>query len=600
MAVRIAPVGRQQFFDNQGRVANGMKLFTYLATTTTKQPTFTSSTGGVQNANPILLDSAGRTPSGLWLTDGVLYKFALAPANDTDPPASPVWTEDNISSGDATLAALAASSGASLIGANDGSSGSIFTTVQGFITKILSSIGSSLVGFIQSGVGASATTAQTELRRHVWAEQFGFSTAGTAAANTTALQAAIDSLTNGGVVNIGPGAFVFNKITIPLKIPIILRGRGIPNQATGAATGTELRSTLRDGTSAAINCVVAAEDYALFSMEDLYLSGGTYAEVVVAVGAGGAPLGNFVGLSIKNRLRWHLRNVRIAGFDTDNFRIDTLSYYGAAYNCSFMFGGTGVNSIDGGDVEGFYNCHFQYNIYGTVNVKNTFGCSWEGQWKSGARYTIASDEIRHYTPYFEGNNSSNTADEADIRATVAVASIMLESPYFASGAGYSSKVVATHLFHGECGRLHLSGAMRVIHASPQVYALFKMLGTSAIFDSTGHPRDIANWYSFASNTKSYHDLCDLLKRETISGATLSHRGYKKIMPSAASGQTITTIDFGYEGMVISLLFTDANITLNEAGNIALSGAFTSTGNDVMQLMFLSDTGTWCEVSRSVN
>lgn len=100
MAVRISPVGRQQFFDNQGRVAAGYKLFTYEGGTSTKLATYTSSTGLSQNSNPIVLNSAGRTPNGLWLTEDTAYKFVLAPANDTDPPASPVWTEDNIISGD--------------------------------------------------------------------------------------------------------------------------------------------------------------------------------------------------------------------------------------------------------------------------------------------------------------------------------------------------------------------------------------------------------------------------------------------------------------------------------------------------------------------
>lgn len=96
MAVKISPVGRQQFFTSQGAVAAGYKLFCYAAGTATKQSTYTDSTGNTANANPIVLDSAGRTPSGLWLTDGLGYKFVLAPSNDTDPPTSAIWSEDNI------------------------------------------------------------------------------------------------------------------------------------------------------------------------------------------------------------------------------------------------------------------------------------------------------------------------------------------------------------------------------------------------------------------------------------------------------------------------------------------------------------------------
>lgn len=96
MAVRIAPDARQQFFDNQGNVLNGGLLFTYAAGSSTKLNTYTDSTGAVANANPIQLDADGRTPDGVWLTEGLAYKFVLSPANDTDPPTSPIWTEDNL------------------------------------------------------------------------------------------------------------------------------------------------------------------------------------------------------------------------------------------------------------------------------------------------------------------------------------------------------------------------------------------------------------------------------------------------------------------------------------------------------------------------
>lgn len=96
MAVNIAPSARQQFEDANGNPIVGGKLFTYIAGSTTKQPTFTDSTGGSANTNPIILDASGRTPSGLWLTESVSYKFVLAPATDTDPPTSPIWTEDGI------------------------------------------------------------------------------------------------------------------------------------------------------------------------------------------------------------------------------------------------------------------------------------------------------------------------------------------------------------------------------------------------------------------------------------------------------------------------------------------------------------------------
>lgn len=97
MAVKIAPSMRQQFEDGNGNPYVGGKLFTYAAGSSTKQATYTDSTGSTANTNPIILDAAGRTPSGVWLTDGLTYKFVLAPSTDTDPPASPIFTEDVVS-----------------------------------------------------------------------------------------------------------------------------------------------------------------------------------------------------------------------------------------------------------------------------------------------------------------------------------------------------------------------------------------------------------------------------------------------------------------------------------------------------------------------
>lgn len=97
MAVKIAPTARRQFEDANGVPYAGGKLFYYAAGSSTKQATYTDSVGGTANTNPIILDSAGRTPYGVWFTAGLNYKEVLALSTDTDPPGSPIYTEDNIS-----------------------------------------------------------------------------------------------------------------------------------------------------------------------------------------------------------------------------------------------------------------------------------------------------------------------------------------------------------------------------------------------------------------------------------------------------------------------------------------------------------------------
>ena len=84
-----------QFLDNNGDPAASYQLFTYLAGTSTKQATYTDVNLQTANANPIVLDANGRCT--IFLEPGVAYKFALATDTDTDPPASPVWTRDNVS-----------------------------------------------------------------------------------------------------------------------------------------------------------------------------------------------------------------------------------------------------------------------------------------------------------------------------------------------------------------------------------------------------------------------------------------------------------------------------------------------------------------------
>ena len=94
MSVTPSPIGgfAAQFFDNNGVILSGGKIYTYAAGTTTPQATYTSASGVTPHANPIILDSAGRVPGGeIWLTDGLVYKFVIETAT-----GSLLGTYDNI------------------------------------------------------------------------------------------------------------------------------------------------------------------------------------------------------------------------------------------------------------------------------------------------------------------------------------------------------------------------------------------------------------------------------------------------------------------------------------------------------------------------
>ena len=132
----LSPSPKLQFFDANGNPLVGGKLYSYTAGTTSPLATYTDSTNTSSNTNPIILDSRGE--AGVWLGASA-YKLALYSATDVL-----IWSVDNVTAASSdTVANLAASTGASLI------------------------------GYIQGGAGAVASTVQTKLRESVSVKDFG-------------------------------------------------------------------------------------------------------------------------------------------------------------------------------------------------------------------------------------------------------------------------------------------------------------------------------------------------------------------------------------------------------------------------------------------
>ena len=182
MSVNLSLLGGAgwQFFTDNGTPLAGGLLYTYLAGTSTAATTYTTRAGNVPNSNPIVLNSAGRVQTEIWLTQGVSYKFVLKTSAFIT-----IGTYDNID------------------GAADPAD---------IYAALAASSGSSLVGFIQSGSGAVATTVQAKLRQYVSVQDFGAVGDGTTN-DTAAIQAAINyisSLPNGGEVIFPSGTYLVN------------------------------------------------------------------------------------------------------------------------------------------------------------------------------------------------------------------------------------------------------------------------------------------------------------------------------------------------------------------------------------------------------
>jgi hypothetical protein len=125
-----------QYFDNNGDPLAAGYLYTYAAGTSTSLASYSDPAGTIPNTNPVVLDSAGR--KRVYLLDSALYKLELR-----DSLNAVIWSEDNIEPSGYRTAQLAGTTG------------------------------SSLVGFLQSGVGASPRTAQEKLREFVSLADFG-------------------------------------------------------------------------------------------------------------------------------------------------------------------------------------------------------------------------------------------------------------------------------------------------------------------------------------------------------------------------------------------------------------------------------------------
>lgn len=92
MAVNLSPIGNAQVEDSSGNPAYLWKWYTYVAGSSTPATTYTTSTGSIAQANPIVLNALGLAASPIWLTAGVSYKLVLTNAADV-----PQATFDNVS-----------------------------------------------------------------------------------------------------------------------------------------------------------------------------------------------------------------------------------------------------------------------------------------------------------------------------------------------------------------------------------------------------------------------------------------------------------------------------------------------------------------------
>lgn len=220
MSVTLSPFAGAgaQFFTNSGVPLTGGLLYTYSAGTTTPQATYTSISGDTANTNPIVLDSAGRTPQEIWLTVGLGYKFILKTSADIqigsydNIPSNAPSPFANDASGIAYEQGYQVTAGSFVVGKNY-----LITAVNN--TNFVSiGAASNTVGVYFTATGAGSGTGTAQLSRTVQAKfrdsisvkDFGATGDGTTD-DTNAILAAIAAMPSSGSNLLFPqGTYIVN------------------------------------------------------------------------------------------------------------------------------------------------------------------------------------------------------------------------------------------------------------------------------------------------------------------------------------------------------------------------------------------------------
>lgn len=329
---------------------------------------------------------------------------------------------------------LAASTGATLVDAGN------FTTpliddglnVKGAMesigTNLAASGGSGNVGFIQSGTGSTARTAQAKMRDMVSAKDFGATGDGTtndAAAIAAALTYAA-SFTDGATVILPAGVYSCGStsLTVPAKVNLVLQNARIvssaanaivislgSDSASGKVSGTGHAAAIsHTGTGYGIAMNGAGESRANVFIENIKISGSSS-------GAAG------VYATVFNRLT--MDNVKIEGYTAGSGFLNNGANAVTLVSCSFetnLHGVSNASILSGGNTYSgnavmAFGCHFAENTGwawreidsggSTPNATNAIiGCTFEnngvnGSATTGHVFAEYSDSLSIIDSYFE-------------------------------------------------------------------------------------------------------------------------------------------------------------------------------------------------------
>lgn len=423
---------------------------------------------------------------------------------------------------------------------------------------------------------------------------WGFSTSASAATNATALQAAIDS--GAAIVRGGSGLYSYSTgLTIDRAIRIDFAGAAEANGVAGTGS-TELAYT---GTGIGIDIIGSGAN----GKENIHLSNFILTGTVAATG------GIYAGSGI-NVTRSSLKNIEIKGFTITNgyglrfgnFLESVVENVNTRANYDGVIQVTGKSTTTLEVKSCYSGSNTRYGLYltGTFFGSSFYNFVSESNGSNGLYIHGAGVRgLTFYSPYFESNNT--TAGTEQILVTGAGGNLASDITFY--NLWDTDNPAGTRTFE-----IFVDAAERIQFFYPKLVALeYVKVGTLTsrceVYSPTVRYTDTA----IVGNTTGQMRIHTIqLSALVPQDATPSVGGqYPNYITGNASATTITNLDDGFDGQVVTLTCNDAFTTIAHGGNFSLarklgffSGAYSIADDTIPSITLIRISSVWREVSRT--